>query len=127
MIGDNLMIYNPTLDMFYAGRVSYYRVMANQPPVIRWERDPYFAKCSNALTLYKKICKELGGGVRIVSETEARRIVMMRKYREAHNERCGAEESEPTVLSFAWALPTLRGNEPGAARQGVVRGVPEEA
>jgi hypothetical protein len=85
MIGDNLLIYSPTLDMFYAGRSGYYKVFAREKAPARWESEPCLAKCSNALTKYKKICAELGGGARIVSETEARRIVMMRKYREARN------------------------------------------
>jgi hypothetical protein len=85
MIGDNLLIYNPSLDMFYAGRYSYYKVFAKDKAPARWVNEPSLAKCSNALTKYKKICAELGGGVRIVSETEARRIVRMRQYREARN------------------------------------------
>lgn len=80
MIGDNLMIYNPVKDAFYAGRGE--KVYANRKAAPLWEQDPSKAKCSNALTKYQTICAEIGGGVRIVSETEARRIVMMREYRE---------------------------------------------
>lgn len=80
MIGDSLMIYDPVNDVFFAGRGD--KVYANRKAPPLWERDPSKAKCSNALTKYRAICAEIGGGVRIVSETEARRIVMMRKYRE---------------------------------------------
>lgn len=84
MIGDMLMIYNPVKDAFFAGRSD--KVYANRkaPPI--WVRDPVRAKCSNALIKYRAICTEIGEGARIVSETEARRIVMMREYREARDE-----------------------------------------
>jgi hypothetical protein len=85
MIGDRLLVYDPANDMFYQGRDKYRRVIAGQPAPAKWTPKPELAKCSNALTWYMKLCEELGGGVRIVSETEARRIVRMRQYREARN------------------------------------------
>lgn len=83
MIGDMLMIYNPVKDAFFAGRGDKVYVNRKAPPI--WARDPSMAKRSGALIKYRAICKEIGGGVRIVSETEARRIVMMREYREARD------------------------------------------
>lgn len=80
MVGDSLMIYDPVNDVFFAGRGC--KVYANHKAAPMWERDPSKAKCSGALKKYQRICAEIGGGVRIVSETEAWRIVMMRKYRE---------------------------------------------
>ena len=88
MIGDMLMIYNPVKDAFFAGRGD--KVYANRKAPPLWARDPAMAKCSNALIKYRAICAEIGGGVRIVSETEARRIVMMREYMEGNNGQIGA-------------------------------------
>lgn len=85
MIGDRLLVYNPANDMFYQGRDKYRRVKPGDPAPPMWTPYPELAKCSNALTWYRKLCADLGGEVRIVSETEARRIVMMREYREARN------------------------------------------
>lgn len=85
MIGDNLLIYNPKLDKFYAGRDWFGKHYVTDKTAPIWTRNIESAKCSHALARYRKICTELGGGVRIVSETEARRIVMMREYREAQN------------------------------------------
>lgn len=83
MIGDSLMIYDQVNDVFFAGRGE--KVYANRKAAPLWEKDPSKAKCSNALTKYQAICAEIGGGVRIISETEAWRIVRMRQYREARN------------------------------------------
>lgn len=85
MIGDRLMVYDPATDMFYQGRDKYKRIFAGQPTPTKWTPYPELAKCTNALNHYQRLRKELGGGVRIVSETEARRIVRMRQYREARN------------------------------------------
>jgi hypothetical protein len=85
MIGDRLMVYDPATDMFYGGRDKERKVYVNIPAPHKWVRSLKNAKCTNALNHYRRLCDELGGGVRIVSETEARRIVMMRQYREARN------------------------------------------
>jgi hypothetical protein len=85
MIGDRLLVYDPATDMFYQGRDKYRRIYAGQPTPTKWTSYPELARCSNALIWFRKLCAELGGGVRIVSETEARRIVRMREYREARN------------------------------------------
>jgi hypothetical protein len=124
MIGDNLLIYNPGKDAFYAGRGEKIYVRYKTTPL--WVKDPAKAKCSTALTKYQKICAEIGGGVRIVSETEARRIVRMREYRR-QNEQSGTEQGEQKILSFTRALPQMRRRKPGARGTGAVRGVPEEA
>jgi hypothetical protein len=85
MIGDRLMVYDPAADMFYGGRDKERKVFVNIPAPHKWVKSLKNAKCTNALNHYQRLCEELGGGVRIVSETEARRIVMMRQYREARN------------------------------------------
>jgi hypothetical protein len=84
MIGDRLLVYDPETDMFYQGRNKDKITCDGQHPH-KWTPWPKYAKCTNALNHYRRLGAELGGGVRIVSETEARRIVMMRKYREARN------------------------------------------
>jgi len=86
MIGDRLMVYNPEADMFYQGRDIYKRKTHSEPAPPMWTLWPKYAKCTNALNFCRRLCAELGGGVRIVSETEARRIVMMREYRERQSD-----------------------------------------
>ena len=85
MIGDMLMIYDPDTDMFFAGRKKCVRIYADKlnPPI--WVHDPADAKRSSALSRYRQICEEIGRNVRIVSETAAQRIVMMREYREGRD------------------------------------------
>lgn len=85
MIGDRLLVYDPATDMFFQGRDKDKKIYVGKPAPPKWTLNPELAKCSNALTKYQALCAELGGGVRIVSETEARRIVRMRQYREARN------------------------------------------
>ena len=85
MIGDRLLVYDQAMDMFYMGRAKWKREKPGVPAPERWTPYPQYAHCSNALNQYRRVCDELGGGVRIVSETEARRIVRMRQYREARN------------------------------------------
>ena len=78
MIGDKMLIYNRDTGQFF----SRWRVKrAGREPIwCDWAHGAHvFSVIRDALS----VKEELGMGVRIVSETEGRKIDALRKYREA--------------------------------------------
>ena len=102
MIGDRLVIYNERTGEFFAGRNDRKIYAYKKSPAI-WTANLDRARLSNNLKALHDICEEVGEGCRVISETRARQIVMLRA-REVTDVR---RESEQTVLQPTWNLPLL--------------------
>lgn len=102
MIGDRLVIYNERTGEFFAGRNDR-RIYAYRKSPAIWTKTLNRARLSTNLKALHDICEEVGEGCRVISETRARQIVMLRA-REVTDVR---RESEQTVLQPTWNLPLL--------------------
>lgn len=79
IIGDKMLLYDRNNDVFFAG---YKRMNTNAP---KWCKDFGGAMVITQLSTAYRLKEQLGLGVRIVSETEAKKINALREYREAQN------------------------------------------
>lgn len=102
MIGDRLVIYNERTGEFFAGRNDR-RVYAYRKSPAIWTKTLARARLSNNLKALHEICEEVGEGCRVISETRARQIVMLRA-REVTDVR---REGEQGVLQQPGHLPVL--------------------
>ena len=103
MIGDRLVIYNERTGEFFAGRNDR-RVYAYRKSPAIWTKTLNRARLSTNLKALHDICEEVGEGCRVISETRARQIVMLRAREEMENVR---RESQQGVLQQPWHLPVL--------------------
>lgn len=93
MIGDMLVIYNERTGKFFGGRDRKIFVNRKAPPI--WKPTLRGVRLSSNLKALQGICAELGDGVRVISETRARQIVMLKARKEIDDVR---RESEQGVL-----------------------------
>lgn len=103
MIGDRLVIYNERTGEFFAGRNDR-RVYAYRKSPAIWTKTLARARLSINLKALHDICEEVGEGCRVISETRARQIVMLRAREEMADVR---RESEQGVLQQAGHLSVL--------------------
>lgn len=103
MIGDRLVIYNERTGEFFAGRNDR-RIYAYKKSPAIWTKMLDRARLSTNLKALHDICEEVGEGCRVISETRARQIVMLRAREEMENVR---RESEQGVLQQPGHLPVL--------------------
>ena len=81
MYGDKLLVYNAKLGMFYGGVDDERKGDDGETPVI-WVRDIERAVRTRNLGYMHRLVDRLGDGAQVMSETRARREVMLRDYRE---------------------------------------------
>lgn len=103
MIGDRLLIYNERTGEFFAGRNDR-RIYAYRKSPAIWTANLARARLSTNLKALHDICEEVGEGCRVISETRARQIVMLRAREEMEDVR---RESEQGVLQQPGHLPVL--------------------
>ena len=81
MCGDDIVVYDPDKDAFFAGWVQQSKSFAEQPPKPYWSRSVDGARRSHMLIRMHRVVDMLGGRARIVSETQARQIEQAMKNR----------------------------------------------
>lgn len=81
MLGDKMYLYDRNNGRFFAGWNGKCANGAILPPI--WSTNAREAKIVSSLRYAYDLKERLGEGVRIVSETEARKIDKLREYREA--------------------------------------------
>lgn len=78
IIGDKMLLYDRDKGLFFAG-------YKKNKMIPMWSENMKNGMVLNRLADAYRIKEQLGLGIRIVSATEARKINMLREYREAEN------------------------------------------
>lgn len=107
MRGDKLMLYDPKTGKFLVKIERTWTMRRGSEEKIIWTHE---VDCAWSTTILRSIHDkkaQVGAGVKIVTESQARRIVEMMKLDDEYR----ARKREQAVLSFAGALPSVRGKE----------------
>jgi hypothetical protein len=78
MYGDRLMLYDKRADMFFVCFTKHWTMKRGASVKAIWVQDMSVAWVTSNLSSIQKKRRELGPDVKIVTETQARRIMEMR-------------------------------------------------
>lgn len=83
MIGDKIVVYDPVTEKFFARWDRYSKAFDKDKPRAVWTHDIESAKMTLDIGWAHRAVKQIGGSVRVLSETKARQIDAHRRWREA--------------------------------------------